>query len=143
MSPLKMTNYSISTDDKGKPYFGGGFYLTSRDMMKFGELYRNRGVWNNKRILSEKWVNQSFDKYKVLENTNDKNEYGFLWWHKTYYVKGQEIKSIEARGAGGQYIAIIDDLDMTIVITSGNYRNGRFWQPEMIIEDYILPTFVQ
>lgn len=142
LSPLKMTNYSISRDDKGQPYFGGGSYLTPRDMLKFGELYRNKGIWNGQRILSEKWVNDSFGKYKILENTNNKNQYGFLWWHQTYMVNGKKIESVEARGAGGQYIAVIDQLDMTIVITSGNYRNGRFWQPEMIIEDYILPAFV-
>ena len=140
--PLGITNYSISKDDKGHPYFGGGSYLTPRDMMKFGELYRNRGLWNDQRILTEQWVKDSFKNYAVLENTTDKNGYGYLWWHKTYSVNGKEIKSVEARGAGGQYIAIIDELDMTIVITSGNYRNGRFWQPELIIEDYLLPAFV-
>jgi len=142
-TPLGFTNYSISKDDKGNPYFGGGFYLVPRDMMKFGELYRNKGIWQGQRLLSEEWINDSFKKHRILENTNDKNGYGYLWWHKTYEVNGQLIKSVEARGAGGQYIAVIDDLDMTIVITSGNYRNGRYWQPELMIEKYVLPAFVK
>lgn len=141
--PLGITNYTICKDDQGQPYFGGGSYLTPRDMLKFGELYRNKGIWNGKRLISEQWVNDSFKQYAVLENTDDKNGYGYLWWHKTYKVNGQEIKSVEARGAGGQYIAVIDELDMTIVVTSGNYRNGRYWQPELIIESYLLPAFVE
>lgn len=141
--PLGITNYSISKDDKGDPYFGGGSYLIPRDMIKFGELYRNKGIWKGQRLISEQWVSDSFKKYAVLENTSEKNGYGYLWWHKTYQVNGKEIKSVEARGAGGQYIAIIDELDMTIVITSGNYRNGRYWQPDLIIESYLLPVFVE
>ena len=58
-------------------------------------------------------------------------------------MNGKQIKSVEARGAGGQYIAVMNELDMTIVITSGIYRNGRYWQPELIIEEYILPAFVE
>jgi len=139
---LNITNYIIQTDNKGTPYFGGGMYLTPRDMLKFGQLYLNKGVWNNKRILSEKWINKSFNKYHVLENTNDKNEYGYLWWHKTYVVNNQSIKTIEARGAGGQYIFILPSLKAVAVITSGNFRNGKFQQPETILQEYILPSLL-
>ena len=65
--PLGFSNYSISKDDKGNPYFGGGSYMIPRDMIKFGELYGNKGVWNGQRLLSEQWVNDSFKKYAVLE----------------------------------------------------------------------------
>ena len=73
---------------------------------------------------------------------NDKNEYGYLWWHKTYTIGGKEIKSIEARGAGGQYIFVIPELESVVVITSGNYRNGNSQQPEKILEEYILPAII-
>jgi hypothetical protein len=29
---------------------------------------------------------------------------------------------------------------MVVVITSGNYRNGKTQQPELILEKYILPN---
>lgn len=138
--PLGIHNYIIQGDLKGIPYFGGGWFLTPRDMLKFGQLYLNQGVWQGKRILSEKWVKRSFDKYGVLENTSDKNEYGYLWWHKTYKIGDQEIPSIEARGSGGQYIMVLPSLELVVAITSGNYRNGRFAQPEQILETYILPA---
>ena len=136
---LDISNYLIQSDLNGKPYFGGGMYLTSRDMLKFGELYLNKGKWNSKRILSKKWIESSFENYRVLENTKDKNGYGYLWWHNTYKVNGKSIKSIEARGAGGQYIFVIPTLKTVVVITSGNYRNGKTQQPETIFEKYILP----
>lgn len=136
---LEISNYIIQTDLKGNPYFGGGMYLTSRDMLKFGELYLNKGKWNSKRILSKNWVENSFRNYRVLENTKDKNGYGYLWWHHTYQVKGKKIESIEARGAGGQYIFVIPSLKTVVVITSGNFRNGKTQQPEMIFKNFILP----
>ena len=137
---LDVSNYVIQADLNGNPYFGGGTYLTSRDMLKFGELYLNKGKWNGKRVLSREWIKNSFKNYRVLENTEDKNGYGYLWWHNTYQVGNKTIKSIEARGVGGQYIFILPDLYTVVVITSGNYRNGKTQQPERILEKYILPN---
>lgn len=136
---LEISNYIVQTDMTGRPYFGGGMYLTPRDMMKFGELYLNKGKLFGKQILSENWIQDSFKNYRVLENTNDKNGYGYLWWHYTYQYNGTSIKSKEARGAGGQYIFVLPKLEMVVVITSGNYRNGKTQQPESILEKYILP----
>lgn len=136
---LGISNYIIQTDMTGRPYFGGGMYLTPRDMMKFGELYLNKGKSNGKQILSTNWVNNSFKNYRVLENTVHKNRYGYLWWHYKYNFKGTSINSNEARGAGGQYIFVLPKLKMVVVITSGNYRNGKTQQPELILEKYILP----
>ncbi|WP_347175365.1 serine hydrolase domain-containing protein [Polaribacter uvawellassae] len=143
LKPLGISNYIIQKDRTGIPYFGGGMHITPRDMLKFGQLYLDNGKWNGKRIISKKWIKKSFKNYRKLQNTNDKNGYGYLWWHKTYKVGKQEIKSIEARGAGGQYIFVIPTLDVVVVITSGNYRNGKFQQPEKILENYILPTLLK
>lgn len=141
--PLGIQNYIIQSDLSGKPYFGGGWFLSPRDMLKFGQLYLNKGKWKGSQIISEEWVRKSFKKYGVLENTNDKNEYGYFWWHKTYTVDGKEIESMEARGSGGQYIFVVPSLDLVVAITSGNFRNGRFAQPEQIMEKYILPAVLE
>ena len=137
--PLKISNYVIQSDLKGKPYFGGGMYLTPKDMLKFGELYLGKGKWESKRILSKKWIKNSFKNYRNLENVQEKNGYGYLWWHNTYEIKRKRIKSIEARGNGGQYIFVLPSLKTVVVITAGNYRNGKTQQPEMVFEKYILP----
>lgn len=136
---LKISNYIIQADLNGTPYFSGGMYLTPKDMLKFGELYLNNGKWNSRAVVSKKWVKNSLKNYHNLENTVDKNGYGYLWWHNTYQVNGKSIDTIEARGAGGQYIFIIPNLKTVIIITSGNYRNGKTQQPELILEKYILP----
>ncbi|OXA93756.1 hypothetical protein B0A66_05750 [Flavobacterium hercynium] len=136
---LEISNYVIFSDLNRNPYFGGGMYLTSKDMIKFGELYLNNGKWNSKRILSKKWVEDSFKNYLALQNTTDKNGYGYLWWHHNYQVNGKNVSSIEARGAGGQYIFVVPSLNAVVVITSGNFRNGKIQQPEIIFKNHILP----
>jgi len=141
--PLGITNYINQTNNTGTmPYFGGGMYLTSRDMLKFGQLYLNGGKWNGKQIISKKWVQESFKKHTYLQDVKDKNKYGYLWWHHTYNINGKAINSVEARGAGGQYIFVIPELKSVVVITSGNFRNGKTRQPEKILEEYILPAIL-
>lgn len=136
---LGISNYIIQTDINGRPYFAGGMYLTPLDMLRFGELYIGKGRWQDKRILSQKWIYKSLLNYHSLENVPEKNGYGYLWWHHNYYLDGQVIRTLEARGAGGQYIFLVPSLEMVTVITSGNYKNGKTQQPELLFEKYILP----
>lgn len=138
--PLGIRNYVVFNDPLNRPYFGGGMHMRPRDMLKFGLLYANRGKWKNRQVVSKNWVDASFKKYLILENHPEKNEYGFLWWHYHYLVNGKTINTIEARGAGGQYIFIVPQYQLVVVITSANFRNGRVWQPEKILENYILPA---
>ena len=112
-------------------------------MAKFGQLFLDGGTWRGKRVISESWVQESMAKHGRLEKAKDKNEYGYLWWHHTYKVGDRTIDSIEARGAGGQYIFVVPSLDLVAVITSGNYRNGRFRQPEEIMQRFILPAAIR
>lgn len=139
--PLGINNYILNTDDKENPYFAGGLCMTPRDMLKFGQLYLDKGMWNGKRILSEKWVNESFKEHTILENTT--NAYGYFWWHETYQVKGKSIAAIEARGNGGQYISVIPELNIVIVVTTENYnKRGSAQQTENIIAEYVLKSIL-
>ena len=140
-APLGITNYINQADDTEiTPYFGGGMLLTPRDLLKFGQLYLNNGNWNGKQIISKEWVKESLTKHVQLQDVQDKNDYGYLWWHDTYIINGKSIKCIEARGAGGQFIFIIPEFESVVVITSGNFRNRKGNQPRDILKDYILPA---
>lgn len=142
-APLQISNYINQTDDSEiTPYFGGGMLLTSRDLLKFGQLYLDKGQWKGKQIISEKWVNESLEKHVQLQDVQDKNEYGYLWWHDTYLINKKPIASIEARGAGGQFIFILPELESVVVITSGNFRNRKGNQPRDILKEFILPALL-
>jgi hypothetical protein len=57
-------------------------------------------------------------------------------------VDGRTIATLEARGNGGQYIFVAPSLDLVVVITSGNFRNGRTREPEDILLRFILPAVI-
>lgn len=43
----------------GGGHFGGGMFISARDMARFGLLTLHKGKWNNQQLLSEKWINLS------------------------------------------------------------------------------------
>ena len=142
LGPLNLKHYRIQTDNLGNPYFGGGWYFSPRQLIKFGELYLNRNE-SDSFILSDDWIKKSKLRHTILENAHDKNPYGYLFYHKDYEVDNTIISSVEGRGTGGQYLFVIPEFNVVTVITSGNYRNNRGFQPERIMRDYILPVIKQ
>ena len=136
--PLGITDYVLQQDDKGRPYFGGGWYLRPVDMLTFGQTFLDGGVWKGRRVLPEKWVKKSTLRRLTLENHPEKPGYGYLWWTYSYTIGAHVYETIEARGAGGQYIFIVPSEGLVVVVTSGNFRNGRTNQPEKIMRDYVL-----
>lgn len=140
--PLGIKDYVLQTDFAGQAYGAGGMFMRPRDMLKIGQLYLNGGTWEGQRVLAADWVADSWKAHTTLANTEQKNQYGYFWWQRYYDYRGKRLVAHEARGAGGQYISVIPDLDLVVVATSGNFRNGRFWQPEEIIEKFVLPALI-
>jgi CubicO group peptidase (beta-lactamase class C family) len=88
----------------------GHLMLKPRDMMKLGQLYLDKGVWNGKRVVSEAWVKEviteRFDRSKIdawARNLYHLDGYGYQWWMNDYVVDGQTVKAYQACGQGGQY----------------------------------------
>ena len=58
-SPLGITNYFWGKAPNGVVNTLGGLALRPRDMAKIGQLFLNGGRWQEKQIVSEKWVKES------------------------------------------------------------------------------------
>ena len=43
----------------GGGHFGGGLFINALDMARFGLLSLHKGKWNDKQLISEKWLDQS------------------------------------------------------------------------------------
>ncbi len=60
MAFCKATDMSVwVADPTGVNAGGWGLTLTATDMAKLGELILNGGIYDGKRVLSEKWVRES------------------------------------------------------------------------------------
>jgi CubicO group peptidase (beta-lactamase class C family) len=90
------------------------FNSNARDFARIGKLYLDSGRWNNKQVVSEKYVLESIQPAATIDkDSNSKNErYGYSWWLLPNY---KDHKIFYARGVFGQYIITIPDLKMIIV----------------------------
>jgi CubicO group peptidase (beta-lactamase class C family) len=95
-------------------------YFTARDMAKFGQLYLDDGVYEGEQIVPADWVHDSLQTYtedawdyRIGRNMKEIG-YGYQWWSNT---AGDHHYNF-AWGHGGQQIAVIDDLDMVVVVTA-------------------------
>ena len=57
METMKFKEFAWSTCPYGYSIGATGLYIRTEDMVKLGILYLNKGMWMNKRVLSEEWVN--------------------------------------------------------------------------------------
>ena len=98
----------------------GGIRLRSRDMAKLGLLYLNDGEWNNETVIPKSWVEESLSAHIHIPTQTGIFNYGYQWW-RNEQVKDKDGGYIQVPygvGLGGQYIFLIKDQDMLVVITS-------------------------
>ena len=109
------------TQDRDGYYMGHGeLQITARDMAKFGLLYLNEGEYEGSEIISPDWVQDSLQTYsedawdyRVGANFKDIG-YGYQWWS----IRAGDQHYNLAWGHGGQQIAVLEELDMVIVVTA-------------------------
>ncbi len=91
---------------------GWGIHIAPEDMLKLGVLYLNRGVFNGRRILSEKWVDDALAYHSDNSRNGDpdwKVGYGYQFWLCRH-------NSFRGDGAFGQYIVMSPDKSAVAVI---------------------------
>ncbi|MEM7380470.1 MAG: serine hydrolase [Bacteroidota bacterium] len=110
-------------------------YMRPRDLAKIGLLVFNKGKWNAERLISEEWIRTSTSKQTTLTNF----DYGFLWWQFPLNTKDGMLKAITATGNGGQYIFILEELDMIAVFTGGAYNSEDGKIPFAIVNKLFIP----
>ncbi len=118
---------------------GMGIFVSARDMAKFGVLYLNDGNYAGKQIMPVDWVNDSLQRYsegikRGGELTSKYGSfrdigYGYQWWSGRVGDHHFDY----AAGHGGNYIVLLDELDM-VIVTTADPMHGVFgeesWQHE-------------
>lgn len=116
--PLDIRKYYVNLTPSGDMYGGGGLYLLPRDALKLGQLYLSGGTWNGRRVVSQKWVEESVHQYSEF---GPGHGYGLTWHLFKIAVRGKSYSEFEAEGNGGQLVCVIPELDLTVLMTTGNY----------------------
>jgi Tol biopolymer transport system component/CubicO group peptidase (beta-lactamase class C family) len=107
-------------------YFAGGhsFFVTPRELARFGQLVLDNGRWGGEQLVSSTWLDRSLAERWDLgcrPGLRAHQGYGFLWWR--YDVEGHLVWN--ASGYGGQEVWIAPDLDLLMVTTHDASRVGE------------------
>lgn len=125
------------TDPQGIYFGGNDMYLTPREMLRFGELYLNRGRLGDRQIVPAAWIDSSW-----TERTSSPwngHRYGYGWWTRT----AQQHTVRFAWGYGGQFIFVVPELQLIVVTTSDaeTARDGSHtWTLHRILEEDLIPA---
>ncbi len=105
------------TDGYGKAFVLGGLTITTRDYAKFGEMFRNKGVYLGEQIVPASWVAKSTaNNAPPPPNTKiDTFGYGYQWW-----VPENAEGEFFAGGIYGQFIYVNPRQKVVIVKTSAH-----------------------
>ncbi|KEY18951.1 6-aminohexanoate hydrolase [Kaistella antarctica] len=103
-------------DGKGIAFAGGGFNAGLRDLARFGELIRNRGMYNGKQIIPAQSVldiEKGGDKSAFAKSDHPELKgwsYRNMWW-----MTENKDGAFAARGVHGQTIYVDPAAEMVLV----------------------------
>ncbi len=125
--PLGIENPKWDASPEGNSLGGYGLYLCTEDIAKFGQLYLQKGKWNGRQLIPEKWVDQATS--KQVPNDQEGHSkigvdwmqgYGFQFWRCTH-------NAFRGDGRAGQLCVVIPDKDAVVAITA----DSNSFQAEM------------
>ncbi len=123
------------------PAAASGLRLSSRDLMTFGLLYLNDGVWEGRQIIPARWVEAST--YPHFKQGPQNPGYGYQFWMFDEELEQQPINLVACVGNGDQRILIDKARKIVIVATAGNYN---LWEIEnnvaSLSRNYIYPAIM-
>ncbi len=124
------------SDPQGNTTGGWGLTITLRDMARFGFLYLNRGIWEDKRIISEAWIGESTAPHSTTWIDEPTAKYGYLWWLR----EKDNIFAYAALGSGGNVICCIPEKDLIVAIASKIVSKPQ--DPWLLFDKGIIPAIV-
>ena len=118
--PLQMESLAIVNIDSRKhdiAHAFGGISTTMTDLAKIGRLYLNKGMWNDKRIVSEEWIRQS------TEYDADNDGYHFNWYNLSNIgADKSQFPGFYAHGIRGQ-VLYVNPYKNLIMVRIGKHDN--------------------
>jgi CubicO group peptidase (beta-lactamase class C family) len=135
--PLGIESPEWGTSTEGYNLGGWGLFIRTEDIAKFGQLYLQKGKWNGKQLLPEKWVeaatSKQVDNSKApsARTTDWQQGYGFQFWRC-------QNNCFRGDGRDGQICLVMPDQDAVIAITA---HTGQMQTELDLVWKHLLPAF--
>jgi CubicO group peptidase (beta-lactamase class C family) len=96
----------------GGGHNGGGLFISTADMARFGLLFARNGSWEGQQLLSEEWIRKS------VAPSEPNPDYGYLWWTQRgpRAWEGVPDHVFYAAGFGGNFIVVDQENDLVLVL---------------------------
>ena len=102
--------------DRGTVNGGSGIALRARDLLKFGQLFLQRGWSGGTSVVPESWVDSVTRPQFTWRTTVGplrQVTYGMLWW-----VSDADPAAFFAWGYGGQFVYVVPSKDLVVLATT-------------------------
>ncbi len=103
------------------------FWMSARDMARFGLLYLRDGRWRDTPVVPRDWIAEST---RSSSDLGQKGGYGYMWYVAP--AGGPHLTSawfpgpvISAQGFGGHYLVLVPHLDLVVVHLVNTRIEGR------------------
>ena len=105
----------------------GGIYICATELAKFGQLFLNKGKWNDQQIISEEWVNKATSPQVENIISGDNTPYGYNWWTSGTFPDAPE-GTFAALGFNNNKCIVIPKWNLVIVRLGldGNIDNEKW-----------------
>ncbi|MEE9363558.1 MAG: serine hydrolase [Cellulophaga sp.] len=141
LDKLGITEYKWSTHISGLPEAGWRASIMSRDMIKLGNLVLDKGKLNGEQLISAEYLAKATS--GIVKPTQDwmpkDYRYGYFWYQTLVKIGHKSYDTAFAWGGGGQRVIVIEELDLTIVISGHDSEDEIMTQ----ISEIIIPAFVK
>lgn len=97
--------------------------MTSRDMLKTGQLMLQNGCWEGIQRIPADWVKLSAFPHHLFSELKNRGGYGYFWWWRKLEIAGEDVEFYYAAGNGGQLIFVVPQFEAVLVTTGHAYDN--------------------
>ena len=127
---LDITDASWRFDRAGQETTSGGLFLSTRDLVKIGQLMLGEGTYQGRQVFTPASAR------RMMAKSQPFRDYGLLWWID-YMPSETSGGLIAAHGWGGQYIAILPEKNLVAVRTRDPYILSEFEIDRYRFRDFI------
>ncbi len=130
-APLHIENKFWEVSAEGVEKGGWGLYMSAESWAKVGFMMLSGGVFEDKRIVSERWVREATAEHSKTPATIGHFDYGYQLWRSS---EGEEYLF---NGMLGQNVWVCPKNNLVVVIMSGNNELFQNSPALAIIEKYL------
>jgi CubicO group peptidase (beta-lactamase class C family) len=147
LAPLGIDQFGWAEGSDGVASAASGLRLRPRDLLRIGTLVLAHGQWDDRQIVSRRWLDGSFKPAIAISGGDLVNiQYGRLW----YLSEGSAPalagprRSIGAFGNGGQRLWLMPDAGLAVAVVCGNYNAPDQWvTPIRIWREIVLANLLR